>query len=128
MNIIKLFQKSKNKAIIVYTNNTRIIRQNKTKLEKYLYPEIKELSYRFLQHWQSENSLWTVKGLIILVSVYWFTMLILPMVSPTDTDKFFVGQGIIDEMEKYQTENINLNISDHNNSNKIMYSYWTKYL
>jgi hypothetical protein len=131
MKFLKLFQKkvnkTLNKGIIAYTNNTRILKNKKKQLTKKIMPEFKELVYDFLLHWESSKSEQTIKFFILFFLTYLTIENVYPFMKGFH-QKWLVGHQIIQDMNRYQTDNLHKNKQDTLNENKIITSYWTNYL
>jgi hypothetical protein len=130
MNFLKFFKKNLNKTInkglIAYTNNTRIIKNKKKQLSRKIIPEFKELVYDFLLYWENPNN-YLVK-FIILVYLMNITFENVYPILKGYHNKMLLGHQIINDMKDYQTDNIYHHKLDKLNSDKIMLSYWTNYL
>jgi hypothetical protein len=130
MNFLKLFRKKLNKTInkglIVYTNNTRIVKNKRKQLTRKIVPEFKELVYDFLLYWENPNR-YLVKFLLLLILMDKSFDNVYPILKGYH-NKMLLGHKIIHEMKEYQTENIYPHKLDKLNEDKIMLSYWANYL
>jgi len=130
MNFFKFFTKKLNKTInkglIAYSNNTRIIKNKKRQLSRKIIPEFKELVYDFLEYWDNPNN-YLVKFVILVILMNITFENVYPILKGHH-NKMLLGHQIIEDMKKYQTDNIYHHKLDKLNSDKIMLSYWTNYL
>lgn len=123
----KKFSKSLNKGIVAYTNNTRILKNKRNQLTKKIVPEFKELVYDFLLHWENPNSKYTIKLIILAILLHISILNLWPIVKGYH-QKMLVGHQIIHDMQNHDTDNLFPYKVDKLNHDKIMISYWTKYL
>jgi hypothetical protein len=125
--IFKKFNKGLNKSLTIYNNNTRQLLRNTKKLEKKMSTELKEVLYDFLVYFESKKAFWTLKMFI----VFFLAKLIIDKIAiffRARHYKMLVGHNILEEMQKYETENVVMHRNDEKNANKIYYAYWMNYL
>ncbi len=130
MNIFKNFSKtlskSINKSVIIYNNNTRLIRQKKKNFEKHFLSEFKEYAYEIVCFLETRKGWW--------VKIWALFFLFYPALQRSywvlngHKYKMLYSSHVINQLKVYQIEDMTDNDEDKNNSNKILYSYWTNYL
>ena len=131
MSFLKIFEKklnkTLNKGLVAYTNNTRVLNNKRKKIMKNIIPEFKDLMYDFLLYWENPKSTYTIKFFFLLIVTHITVENIYPILNG-DHQKMLLGHQIVSDMEAYQTDNLITQKADRSNMDKIMISYWTNYL
>lgn len=130
MNILtrfsKIFNKGVSKSLIIYKNNTRIVRNKYKNFEKKFMSEFQEHFYEFVVFLETRKGWWfKLSLLLILCKPLFYTV---PYVLGGSKDKMMDGALILHHLENHQREDIKINKVDQKNVNKILYSYWINYV
>jgi hypothetical protein len=124
--ISKIFNRSISKSLVIYQNNTRLIRNKTKNLEKKFLSEFKEYLYEFVVFLETRRGWWF--KLFLLYILFRPTMNMLPYVMGGKKEKMMEGAQIMVSLDGYQKDNLYPNKIDQKSINKMLYSYWINYV
>jgi hypothetical protein len=122
----KTFNKSINKSLVIYQNNTRLIRNKKRNWEKKFMLEFKEYAYEIVSFLETRRGWWCKIFLLFflfnpaLQRSYW--------VLGGKKDKMLHAGKTIDILKNHQIEDKRPHAEDAKSVDKILYSYWINFV
>jgi hypothetical protein len=122
----KGISKGINKSLIVYTNNTRVIRSKTRGFEKKFFSEAKEFIYEFLIFLETRRG-WYFKWLVIVLVACIAYSPLCYILRKYKTEMLYPHIAI-NHLENYQKDNFTPNMTDEHYKNKFMTAYWANYL
>jgi hypothetical protein len=126
MNYLPTFSKVLNKSLIIYNNNTKLIRSRTRNWEKKFIIEIKELTYEFLKFLETRRGWYFKWAFITFLASFGYNPLMF-IFKKRKTEMLFT-YSLIENLDCYQKENLKKNSTDKNYENKFMTAYWMNYL
>lgn len=127
MNFLKkTLNKGISKSLIIYNNNTRLIRNKTRGWEKKISAEAKEFIYEFLIFLETRRGWYFKWAFISFIGSFAYKPLCF-ILQRYKTEMLYPTK-VLQELEYYQKDSLQMNPIDNFNKNKILYSYWMNYL